>query len=346
LAARPAVAIHFAVANPKRVLYVLRQYPQVTETYMETELRALEERGHTVEVLALNVATDPRRDTHSFRFVPQADRVAIAAACAEIEPDVVHSHELDTARRAYEAARAADAPFTLRTHSYDVMGLPEERMRELGAYLNDDRCLGVVGFPFAVEPLLRAGVEEEKIRSCFPVVDYERFHSEAENGEALMNLGACQPKKGMGLFLELAQRMPEREFNLWAVGFGIEEIRRLNDDLGSPVNLMPRTEHHQMPSHYKRHQWLVYTAAQPTVGWPVAIAEAQAAGVGVCMQRIRPDVEEYVGDGGFVFDTLDEVAEIVAEPPPPEVRRRGFAQAARSDVRNHISILEQLWEAA
>jgi glycosyltransferase involved in cell wall biosynthesis len=330
----------------KRVLYVLRQYPQVTETYMETELRALEERGHTVEVIALNVATDPRRRTHSFRFIPQADESAIAAAVAELQPDVVHSHELDTARRAYEASRAAGVPFTLRTHSYDVMGLPEERMRALGSYLNDERCIGVLGFPFAAEPLIRAGVKEEKIRTCFPVVDYERFHDEEANGEAVMNLGAAQPKKGMGLFLELAKRMPEREFNLWAIGFGVEDLRRLNEGLGSPVTLMPRTEHDEMPSHYKRHQWLVYTAAERTVGWPVAIAEAQAAGVGVCMQRIRPDVEEYVGDGGYVFETIDEVAELISQPPPAALRRRGFEQAAKSDVSGHVELLEQLWDAA
>jgi glycosyltransferase involved in cell wall biosynthesis len=332
--------------KPKRILYVLRQYPQVTETYMESELRALEERGHTVDVIALNVATDPRRRTHSFRYVPQDDEAAIAAAVAELAPDVVHSHELDTARRAYEASRAADVPFTLRTHSYDVMGLPLERMRALGAYLNDERCVGVLGFPFAAEPLIRAGVDEGKIRTCFPVVDYARFHDESANGEAVMNLGSCQPKKGMGLFVELARRLPEREFNLWAVGFGIEDIRALNESLGGPVNLMPRTEHDEMPAQYKRHQWLVYTAAERTVGWPVAIAEAQAAGVGVCMQRIRPDVEEYVGDGGFLFDTVEEVEELISQPPSPDLRRRGFAQAAKSDVREHIAMLEQFWDAA
>ncbi len=334
-----------SAARPKRVLYLLRQYPQVTETYMETELRALEERGHSVEVIALNVATDPRRRTHSFRYIPQEDEAAVAAAVAELEPDVIHSHELDTARRVHEAGRAAGVPFTLRTHSYDVMGLGEERMRALGAYLNDDRCLGVLGFPFAAEPLAGAGVEEEKIRTCFPVADYERFHARTENGDAVMNLGACQPKKGMGLFLELGARMPEREFNLWAIGFGIDDIRRHNESLGSPVNLMPRTEHEEMPSHYKRHEWLVYTAAERTVGWPVAIAEAQAAGVGVCMQRIRPDVEEYVGDGGFVFDTIDEVEDIISRPLPDDVRRRGFEQATKSDVRSHIAVLEQLWDA-
>ncbi len=101
-----------------------------------------------------------------------------------------------------------------------------------------------------------------------------------------------------------------------------------------------------MPAHYKQHEWLVYTAAERTVGWPVAVAEAQAAGVGVCMQRVRPDLDDYVGDAGFVFDTIEEAEEIIAEPFPAELRERGFRQAARSDARDHISLLEQLWDAA
>jgi hypothetical protein len=336
------------VSNPggKRILYVLRQYPQVTETYIETEVRVLEERGHTVEILALNVASDPCRRTHAFLHIPQHHDEAIAAAVRKLAPDVVHSHELDTARRAYAASCDADAPFTLRTHSYDVMGLPSERMRTLGAYLNDDRCLGVLAFPFAVEALVAAGVREEQIRPCHPVVDYTRFHDESPNGRGVMNLGACQAKKGMDQFLALAQALPERDFNLWAIGFDAELLARENDALGRPVQLMGRTEHAQMPAHYKRHEWLVYTAAARTVGWPVAIAEAQASGVGVCMQRVRPDVADYVGDAGFLFDTIDEVPEIISAPFPEHMRERGFRQAMRSDARSHISILEELWDAA
>jgi glycosyltransferase involved in cell wall biosynthesis len=279
---------------------------------METELRVLEERGHTVDVIALNVATDPRRNTHSFRYIPQDDEPAIAAAVRELQPDVIHSHELDTARRAHEASSAAGVPFTLRTHSYDVMGFSEDRMRALGEYLNDDRCAGVLGFPFALEPLSRTGVREEKIHACHPVVDYDRFHDESENGAAVMNLGACQPKKGMDQFIQLARKMPEREFNLWAIGFGLETIRQLNESMGSPVTLRNGCEHDEMPAHYKQHEWLVYTAAERTVGWPVAVAEAQAAGVGVCMQRVRPDLDDYVGDAGFVFDHFPTLSHRVA----------------------------------
>jgi glycosyltransferase involved in cell wall biosynthesis len=330
----------------KRVLYILRQYPQVTETYIETELRVLEERGHSVEVIALNVASDPRRRAHSFRYIPQHDERAIAAAVRELAPDVVHSHELDTARRAYEASGAAAVPFTLRTHSYDVIGLPQQRMRQLGAHLNSDRCLGVLGFPFAVEPLIRAGVREELIHPCWPVLDFARFHDESANGDRVMNLGACQPKKGMDQFVRLAQGMQRRQFDLWAIGFAVQDLHRLNESLGRPVNIMPSCEHDEMPAHYKRHQWLVYTAAERTVGWPVAVAEAQAAGVGVCMQRVRDDIEDYVGSAGFVFDTIEEVPEIIACPFPAAMREYGFKHAMKSDVRAHITVLEDLWATA
>ena len=37
----------------------------------------------------------------------------------------------------------------------------------------------------------------------------------------------------------------------------------------------------------------------------MAIAEAQAAGVGVCMPNIRPDIKEYVGEAGFVYDSIE-----------------------------------------
>jgi hypothetical protein len=201
----------------------------------------------------------------------------------------------------------------------------------------------VLAFPFAVERLVGAGVREDKIRTCYPVLDYQRFYDESANGTAVMNLGACQRKKGMDQYVRLAREMNGKEFNLWAIGFEVQAIHRLNESLGRPVTVMPRTDHEAMPAHYKQHEWLVYTAAAQTVGWPVAVAEAQASGVGVCMQRIRPDLGEYVGDAGYLFDRIEEVAEIISQPFPLDMRRRGFEQAAKSDARSHISILERLW---
>jgi len=99
-----------------------------------------------------------------------------------------------------------------------------------------------------------------------------------------------------------------------------------------------------MPAEYKRHRWLVYTASPQysSVGWPMAIAEAQAAGVGVLMQNVRPDLADYVGPG-FLFDRLEEVERLVRGPVPEDRREAGFVHAMRSDVDGHIGLLYDLW---
>ncbi len=62
------------------------------------------------------------------------------------------------------------------------------------------------------------------------------------------------------------------------------------------------------------------------------------------MQDIRPDLREYVGDAGYLFDSIDDVAGIISQPFDEERRQLGFDQAKKSDVRSHISLLTDLWD--
>ena len=101
--------------------------------------------------------------------------------------------------------------------------------------------------------------------------------------------------------------MPELECNLYALGYKVAELQEFATERRSPVHFIPPKELEDMPAEYKKHRWLVYTAAASgNVGWPLAIAEAQASGVGVCMANIRPDLPKYVGRAGFLYDSLDE----------------------------------------
>jgi glycosyltransferase involved in cell wall biosynthesis len=109
---------------------------------------------------------------------------------------------------------------------------------------------------------------------------------------------------------------------------------------------MDPVEPKDMPQQYKKHQWLVYTADfdLATVGWPMAVAEAQASGVGVCMPRIRPDLAQYVGQGGYLYDSIEEIVDLVRGPVPNEMREAGFAQAWLSDVQQQKHLLTGLWD--
>jgi hypothetical protein len=161
-----------------------------------------------------------------------------------------------------------------------------------------------------------------------------------------MNTGACLPKKKMSSFFELAARVPQRPFNLYGLGNGRRKLAELNKEMGGPMNMIEPIEPRLMPAEYKKHQWLVYTCRDATVGWPMAVAEAQASGVGVCLQRMRPDMDDYVGGAGYLFNTLEEAAEIVAGSVPDEIRERGFLQAKKSDIHAHLEALVNLWRAA
>src|SRR5262249_10933441 len=129
-----------------------------------------------------------------------------------------------------------DIPFTVRAHSFDVLDNGGKCVRESAPLLNSELCLGVLSFPFTPPLLEGAGVRGEKVVACYPVVNYRRFCDTSPNGDAVMNVGACLPKKKMEDFLTLAASDPltlpsppaaggegrvrgGRRFDLYALGY-------------------------------------------------------------------------------------------------------------------------------
>jgi hypothetical protein len=64
------------------------------------------------------------------------------------------------------------------------------------------------------------------------------------------------------------------------------------------------------------------------------------------MPNIRPDLRDYVGKGGFLYNSIGEVADIISKPFPEEMRQIGFEDAKKSDVFRHKVILTNLWRKA
>jgi hypothetical protein len=260
-------------------------------------------------------------------------------------------------------ARKTQIPFTVRAHSFDSLWQEEKspfdvtrffsefysprHVRKAVQLVNDDLCLGILAFPFARPRFEKAGIRGDKIVDCYPVVNYRRFYDITPNGDAVMNVGAALGKKKMEDFIELATLVPGLQFNLYALGYKVESLAEVNKARGYPVHIIPPVELEDMPREYKKHRWLVYTASKTgRVGWPMAIAEAQASGVGVCMANIRPDLREYVGEAGYLYDSLSEAVAIISKPFPEEMRQKGFQQAKKSNIFEHRDLLFGLWQKA
>lgn len=334
----------FASRKP-RVMYVVRNFPQISQTYIRSEIEALQA-DYEISVVTLTKPNVPYARHVPFREI--ADPHEVREAIQQFRPDVLHSHYLNQCE-IYEALleRGLETPYTFRAHSFDTLTGESALARRAATVINHELCLGVLTFPFTRPLLERAGIRGEKIVDCWPVVNYPLFHDRSPNGDGVMNIGAAIPKKRMEDFVDLGAALPEIAFDLYAVGHIVEQLAQYNAAKGSPVRIMPPVEPDEMPREYKKHRWLVYTASRKmaTVGWPMAVAEAQASGAGVCMPNLRPDVREYVGPG-IVYDEIGEVAQIIAQPVPEAMRELGFEHAKRSDVFRHKRILTDLWEQA
>lgn len=338
----------------KRVLYVVNSFGQASETYISTEAKTLQEH-FDVAIVALH---DP--DYHCEEYLPYtkiSDFDALKAYAEGFAPDIIHTHWIfDHLQVVYRLAKVLHVPFTVRSHSFDVLwrSAPIKRRikwyfkyRRLVPLLNDPLCIGVLCFPFAVELLKRSGVASVKLTASYPVMDYALFHDESPNGSGVLNFGAGVNKKGYDNYFKLAASLPDVGFDIYSIGYETKTYQELNAAMGSPVDFRTPVEHSQMPAVFKAHGWLVYTVdmADPLVGWPIAVAEAQASGTGVCMPNIRPDIAAYVAEAGIVYDSVDELVDIVSGPVPETLRQKGFEQAKKSDVREHIHLLTDIWEA-
>lgn len=334
------------MARP-RILYLLREYPQISQTYIKTELEAVSAR---YEVMVLSFQKVDIAEPHHLPFRLTPDQDSIMAAIREFKPQLIHTHYMIMGSLVGDIAEAAGLPFTLRSHSFDVLETVGAHARpewgDVRRRVQADNCLGVLCFPFLQDALRDFGVRPEKIVPTPPVIAFGKFHDTGPNGRAIMNMGAVRPKKQMQDYVELSRMLPERQFNLYAMGYQVDQLKAYAESRGGPVHFVPPISHDAMPAEYKKHEWLVYTAhpSMKSVGWPMAVAEAQAAGVGVCLAHIRPDLKDYVGDAGYLYTDLAKVKELISGPVPREMREAGFEQARKSDVRAHIHKLTDIWD--
>ena len=68
--------------------------------------------------------------------------------------------------------------------------------------------------------------------------------------------------------------------------------------------------------------------------------------LGVCFPNLRPDVKEYLGGSGFLYDSIREVPKIISQSYPDKMREIGFEQAKKSDIAIHKKLLVNLWDNA
>lgn len=288
-----------------RVLYTVWHYPQLGETYIETELLCMEQWGVHVEVWRSGTGASPYPTQ-----VPFHDGT-LAEAIEAVRPDIIHVHWLSFGHSQIATLAAAKIPVTLRLHGFDVT--PEG----LAAWLAHDWVKGVYAFPNQIANCRIADVRLKPTPSAFDTRLFLPRHD--KDRRLVVRTSAGLASKDLALFLEAARLLPEYRFVLAVVTCSQREeyiihLKTLRESLGSPAEILVDVPREAVAELVGKSGIYVHTLCPPgaenatPVGEPISIAEAMATGCH-CLIRNVPDLESYVGDAGTTYRDLDELVE-------------------------------------
>ncbi|HEV3394881.1 MAG TPA: glycosyltransferase [Xanthobacteraceae bacterium] len=315
-----------------RVLYVVWQYPQLSETYIEDEIRCMLRLGAHVEVWHEMQPATPHPTSVPIHDGPLADVVR------RVRPDVVHVHWLGFATKRAALLAQLGVPVTVRLHGFDTSA---EACR---AILDQPWILAVHCFPHHLDLI---GRSDPRLRAVPAAFDTTLFRPSASKDRRLvLRAGSALPSKDPALFFELANRLPDYRFVLAAVTCTLEEryaeaYRDLHRQMNSRCELMFDIQHEDLVPLMERAGIYLHTAKPPgtehgtPIGMPVSIAEAMATGAYVLVRDL-PELSGYVGDAGATYRDVEHAAEIIASTAEwPEQR---WKQAWIASVDRAFSI--------
>jgi len=356
-----------------RVLCFIVSYPTFSETYMHEEIRGLRDR-FDIEIITYRRTEIPRKSAFPYRLIEYNDTClqygdwiavdphfrtegqrrfieAVDEVIREFRPDFMHAHYLGFALLLKHLGERHAIPWTVRTHSMDVLSEPEGKLQRLCAAANTEHCRRVLAFPGHRQRLTGAGLESGKLTDVWPVLNFQRFHrpEPREPTGRVLCAGPAIRKKAHEKFIELAATMADSSlrFDLYAAGPTLEACARRNTELQNPARIT-YADPDDMPDVYPWYDWLVYPSDTGInkVGLPLAAAEAMAAGLGVCLQELpgrREEQLDFLGGAGYLFSDIEEVPAILSAGYPDEKRRAGFESARRFDLQSHKHLLTDAW---
>lgn len=111
--------------TPRRILYILRDFPRLSQTFVAGELAELRRRGIHLRVLSLKDSPDVLR--HDFIARERLDKLVVygrenfRAHNLAFRPELIHAHFAGEATdMARSPASEFKLPFTFTAHGFDI----------------------------------------------------------------------------------------------------------------------------------------------------------------------------------------------------------------------------------
>lgn len=283
-----------------KVLYLLWNYPQLSETYVVAEIAFALSQGIDVRVLSTIVqkAGVPEQC--------QVYRGTLAEAIAAMRPDVIHIHYLVMAEKCVREI-PAHIPVTVRAHSFDWSPASCLELSNFAAVRK------IYAFPHFARQVAHPKVE------ALPVsYSSARFKTGDKDRKMVLRLSAGLPTKGLADFFAAAKELRHFRFVLGVARAGgaehfIDVLRGMNKE-GLVEILDLRFDLPWEEAARLTHQAGIYMdtsdPAGHLFGMPISIAEAMATGSYV-IARSSPAAREYLDLAGTTYDHVSDATNAI-----------------------------------
>jgi len=302
-----------------KVLYVLGNYPKISETYVAAEIKFMTSHGVEIRVWTCGGSTAGMAEP-----VP-VYRGGFQEALQSFKPDLVHVHYLVVHYNAIDAAGRAGIPVSVRGHSFDFSRHAVESLSGRSwvrrFYL----------FPHFAE----AFPGNPKVMGITVAYDPDGFPPGPKDRRLVLRTTAAKPNKGLGDFIRAAELCPNHRFTLVANVVEPGWMPTLRAMAGSRVQLredLPNEEAARLTGLAGIYLDTSDPGGHP-FGMPISVAEAMGTG-SLVLIRESPAAVAYVGQGGMTYRSAEDAARIIREtlawdePRWDEVRARATARAA------------------
>lgn len=348
---------------PQRILYVLKIFPKLSETFIASELGELSRRGIQLRILSLL----PPRETLRHESIAEAGLDALACydpeqfarVAGEFRPQLVHAHFATEATAvARELATNLGVPFTFTAHGYDIHRKPPP---DFGARAAAAQAVITVSRANADYIGRTFGVPESRLRVISCGVDIDLFSpAPGRLSSSPEPLVVCVARlvmvKNLSLLLEACAALRARDIRFRCVVIGDGPCRPELESLRARLELETAVEMPGAASQKEIVNWWqqadVGVLTSDNEGMPVSLMEAAACGVPVVATAVG-GVPELVEQGvtGLLAQRGDAAAlagALAALLTDASLRARMSLAARRRaqekfSIRRQADLLLSLW---
>lgn len=292
-----------------RVLYVVWHYPQLSESYIETEIRGMQRLGVHVEVWRQTTPVSPYPS-----LVPVHDG-SISDAIKAARPDILHVHWLGFGLSQEAWLRDAGIPVTFRLHGFEVTSAT------LSELLKRSWVSAIYAFPHQLQLVDAADARIRAINSQFDSVLFKP--NENKDRRLVVRTAAALASKDLPFLFDLAEQLPDFRFVLAGVTCNereayVTELKELHRQKSSRVDLRFDVPREEVAALVGSAGIYLHTAVRPgqngatPLGMPISIAEAMATGAYLVVPDL-PELTSYAGNAGIGYRDLAGAAKAIAD---------------------------------